>query len=82
MWSLVFQQGAAEFLRVQRGTSLRRLREFLEGICAHPFAPADALCRGASGRMHEIRHSSDFAVTFWLDIMEKEIRIVEIARIR
>lgn len=82
MWSLVFQHGAAEFLRAQRGTSLRRLREFPENICAHPFAPADALCRGASGRMHEIRQSNDFAVTYWVDIREKEIRIVEIARSR
>ena len=82
MWSLVFQHEAAEFLRAQRGTSLQRLREFLENICAHPFAPADALCRGASGRMHEIRNSADFAVTYWVDILEKEIRIVEITRVR
>jgi hypothetical protein len=80
MWSLVFQQGAAEFLRAQRGTTLRRLRDFLESICDHPFKPADALCRGASGRMHEIRHSTDFAITYWVDVVEKEIRIVEIVR--
>ncbi len=82
MWSLVFQQDAVEFLRTQRGTSLRRLRDFLENICDYPFASADALCRGASGRMHEIRHSTDFAVTYWVDVVEKEIRIVEIVRIR
>lgn len=78
MWELVFHERPAEFLRAQRGSKLQKLRRLLEQIAEFPFATPDDVVRSASGRAYEVRYTTDFTVIYWIDVVVKEIRVVEI----
>jgi hypothetical protein len=78
MWELVFHERPAEFIRNQRGVKLGKLRALLEEIAAAPFSTPDDVVRSASGRAHEVRYTAEFTVIYWVDVLVKEVRVVEI----
>ena len=77
-WELVFQSQAAEFASSRRGIASRRLRALLEKIAEFPLVEPTETCRGASGRLHNVQHTPEFAVVYWVDFVVKEVWIVEI----
>ena len=82
LWKLLFEQQPAEFLRSARGMAARRLRVQLERLLAHPLAEPDAQGRSADGREYYTRRTSEHSIAYWLDFPVREIRVIEILKIK
>jgi hypothetical protein len=78
MWELVFHEDAVDSLRAERGMKLRRLRNVPEMLAEFPLTAPDGVCRGPNGRLHHVHHTPEFIVTYWVDTVVKEVRIIQI----
>lgn len=71
---------ASEALRSIRGIQRASLAAFIESLSTEPDTKGDYSERDETGRDLEIKVVGSFAITFWPDHAEKEVKVVDVRR--
>lgn len=60
------------------GSNRQRILNFIEHLAVNPFDEGDYIERDSVGRECQVKIIGKFAVYFWADHVEKEVRIVDV----
>ncbi len=78
VYELYVRHEVYEILSHFRGSSRRRILNFIEYLATNPFDEGDYVERDRSGRECQVRIIGKFAIYYWPDHAEKEVRIVDL----
>lgn len=81
-WKLVLDEEALSFLLACRFAERRKLLAALESLKKNPYQPGDFIEQDDVGRPLDVRVFGSYLVTFWRDSFVKELRVIEIERVR
>ena len=80
-WQFVIHEQAWDASEKLRGREKYELKAGLEALLADPFQGPDAERRAAE-RTYSVKCIGRFCVLYWLDSFVRELRIVEIERMK
>jgi hypothetical protein len=81
-WKLVIDEAAFQFFVSTRAGERRNLLAAFEQLRADPNRPPDYHTKDATDRALSVWGNRPFLITYWLDALVSEIRIVDIQRVR
>jgi hypothetical protein len=77
-FQLIFAYPAVEFIQQQNRAGRRALAELLETLKKYPHNCKDLTETQPSGREHFVFLRSRFAIKFWIDEWECEVKVLHI----
>ena len=80
-WQFVLNQTSVEFLLACRGREREKLLRALRQIADDPLQRGDYNARDEVGRSVQIKLAEKFFITFWADVLVKELRVINIERV-
>jgi len=81
-WQYVIHQAALETMERMRTGERRRVRRCIEALLADPNQRPDAERRSSSERTILVKYAGHVCVLYWRDSFVRELRIVEIERVK
>ena len=81
-WKLVLDEAVLHFFASSRLTERRQLLSALEQLRSDPQREAHYVSKDAAGRDLSVIAIRPFLITYWLDMLIREIRIINIERVR
>ncbi|MHB8523856.1 MAG: hypothetical protein ACYDH9_24295 [Limisphaerales bacterium] len=81
-WRLVFDEDAFEYLLSRRARERNLLIAFLEKLKVDPYQEGEYTVEDDSGRPLQVKGFQPYLITYWLDHSVKEVRVLDIERIR
>jgi hypothetical protein len=81
-WKLVFDEDAFHFIVSRRSDDRRRLLSALEELRNDPSRKPHYFTKDPTGRDLSVWGRKPFLVTYWLDPWVKELRVINIEKIR
>lgn len=77
-WRLVFDEDAFQFVLTRRLRERLLLFKTLDSLRTDPYQVGDFELADSTGRELFVRRARPFLVTYWLDALVKEVRVVNI----
>ena len=81
-WEFVLNQSSVEYILSLRPKERERILSSLAGLLDNPHRAPDFAERGASGRSYSVVICGPYSITYWLDPMIQELRVVRILKSR
>jgi len=81
VYTLFVRHEVYQSLRSVRRADRDRILNLIESLAGNPFAEGDYRERDLTGRFCQVSVLGNFAVYYWPDHAEKEIRIVDLAEV-
>ncbi len=78
IYELYVRHEVYQALTLIRGSNRQRILNFIEYLATNPFDEGDYSERDRTGRNCQVRILGKYAVYYWPDHVEKEVRIVDL----
>ena len=81
-WEFVLNQSSAEYILSLRLKERERILSALADLLSNPQRVPDFREHGACGRQYSVVVCGPYSITYWLDSLIQEIRIVRVLKTR
>lgn len=77
-YDLVMRRAVAQAANGLSRSGRHRFESFLDSLAKNPYQTGDFIDTDESGRPYDVKLMDDLVVTYWVDHLAKEVRIVDL----